>query len=144
MKLSVETLARIYAAGRNYASLVIGFCTSLGLISVAQSKTLTESLGQIYDGVALITQGFTSIWQVLVVVGGPFVGAILAWYAQRSAKTPNVVQQVVATAQDPTDPKKAEAAKVVLANAAVQAGAEKVVAPGIADNPATLPNVVSK
>lgn len=89
MKLSFETLARIFAAGRNYANLVIGFCASLGLISVAQQKTLTESLSEMAAGLSQIVHGLSSIWQILVVVGGPFVGAILAWYAQRSAKTVN-------------------------------------------------------
>lgn len=94
MKLSFETLARIYAAGRNYANLVIGFCASLGLISVAQQKTLTESLAEVYAGVSQIAHGLSSIWQILVVVGGPFVGAVLAWYAQRSATTPKQSEAV--------------------------------------------------
>lgn len=94
MKLSFETLARIYAAGRNYANLAIGFCASLGLISIAQQKTLTESLSEVYAGVSQIVHGLSSIWQILVVVGGPFVGAIMAWYAQRSAKTTNQADAV--------------------------------------------------
>lgn len=89
MKLSLETVARLYAAGRNYANMAIGFAASLGLISAAQSKTLTESLSEVWAGISQIVHGLTSIWQVLVIVGGPFVGAVLAWYAQRSAKTDN-------------------------------------------------------
>jgi hypothetical protein len=87
MKLiSFETLARFYAAARNYASLAIGFATSIGLISIAQQKTMTDGLSEIYAGISEIVHGAGSIWQVLVVVGGPFVAAVLAWYAQRSAK----------------------------------------------------------
>lgn len=89
MKLSLETIARLYAAGRNYANLVIGFGVSLGLVSAAQSKTLTESLTEIWTGISQVVHGLTSIWQVLVIIGGPAVTAVLAWYAQRSAKTDN-------------------------------------------------------
>ncbi len=104
MKLSFETLARIYAGGRNYANLIIGFCTSLGLISIAQQKSLLESLNEVYAGVSQIAHGLSSIWQVLVVVGGPFVGAVLAWYAQRSAKTINQATSVKAAVVDPRTP----------------------------------------
>lgn len=141
MKLSIGMIGQIYAAGRNYINLILGFCTSLGLLSVTQSKTLTESFAEVYQGISLIAHGFTSIWQVLVVVGGPLVGAIVAWWASRSAKPENQAASLVAQAQDPTNPVKQEAAKVAVSNAAVLAGAEKVVNPSIADNPATLPAV---
>lgn len=95
MKLSLETLARLYAAGRNYANMGIGFAASVGLISVVQQKTLTDGLSDIYAGVSQIVHGAGSIWQVLVIVGGPFIGAVLAWYAQRSAKTDNKAQAIV-------------------------------------------------
>lgn len=95
MKLSLETLARLYAAGRNYANMGIGFAASVGLISVVQQKTLTDGLSDIYAGVSQIVHGAGSIWQVLVIVVGPFIGAVLAWYAQRSAKTDNKAQAIV-------------------------------------------------
>lgn len=84
--ISFETLARFYAAARNYASLGIGFAASIGVISVAQQKSMTDGLSDIVSGVSQIVHGAASIWQVLVVVGGPFVAAVLAWFAQRSAK----------------------------------------------------------
>lgn len=96
MKLSLETLARLYAAGRNYANMGIGFAASVGLISVVQQKTLTDGLSDIYAGVSQIVHGAGSIWQVLVIVGGPFVGAVLAWYAQRSAKDANKADAIIA------------------------------------------------
>jgi hypothetical protein len=114
MKLSFETLARIYAAGRNYANMIVGFAASLGLISVAQQKTLTESLGEVWSGISQIAHGLTSIWQVLVVVGGPFVGAVLAWYAQRSAKGEAQAAAIGANPDTKVEPQPDGSAKVTL------------------------------
>jgi predicted TIM-barrel enzyme len=86
MKFSIETAARVYAAGRNYINLGLGFATSAGVISIAQDKSLTDSFNEIYQGVSLIVHGASSIGQVAIVIGGPIVGGVLAWYAQRSAK----------------------------------------------------------
>jgi hypothetical protein len=86
MKFSIETAARVYAAGRNYISLGLGFAASAGVISAAQDKSLTDSFNEIYQGVSLIVHGATSVWQVAVVIGAPIVGGVVAWYAQRSAK----------------------------------------------------------
>lgn len=142
MKISLETVARIYAAGRNYANLAAGAAFSLGLVSASQNKTVTESLAEIANGVSMIVHGFTSIWQVAVVVGAPVVGGVLAWYAQRSAKTDNKIEAAKAVASDPSDPKQLDA-QIALSNAAATIpGATKVVNPVIADNPATAPNVV--
>ncbi len=142
MAFSLETVARIYASGRNYVNLGLGFATSVGLFSVAQSKTLTESLTEVYTGISQVAHGLTSIWQVLVVVGAPAVGAVLAWYAQRSAKTENKQASIIATAADPNDPKASEA-KVAIVNAAASLPeVQKVVAPALADIPATASAVV--
>lgn len=113
MTLSIETVARLYAAGRNYANMAIGFAASLGLVSAAQSKTLSESLTEVWSGVSQIVHGLTSIWQVLAIVGGPFVGALLAWYAQRSAKTENKAVEVQKAVVDPKSPITAKAAEAI-------------------------------
>ena len=138
MKLSVEMIGRIWASGRNYISLVAGAAASIGLMSAAQQKGISEGLDQITAGVAQIVHGGQSIWVILVAVGGPFVGAVAAWYAQRSAKAPAQAAALVAQANDPTNPAKQEEAKVVVSNAAVLSGAQKVVNPEIADNDKTL------
>lgn len=117
MKLSLETVARLWAAGRNYANLFIGFGVSLGLVSVAQSKTLSESLNEIWTGLSQVVHGLTSIWQVLVIIGGPAVTAVLAWYAQRSAKTVNQAVAVKAAVVDPNTPISPETKTAIVAAA---------------------------
>ena len=144
MKLSVSTLAQFFASARNYMSMAAGAALTLGVTNAAQNKTLTESIDEVFTGLSMVYHGATSIWQLGVILLTPVIGWYMARKASQSAKPENQVATAVAVAKDPADPQKAEAAKVLLANAAVQAGAEKVVAPGIADNPATLPNVVSK
>lgn len=142
--LSVSSLAQLYAKGRNYASAAAGAALMLGVTNAAQNKTLTESLNEVFTGLSMVYHGATSIWQLGVILATPLVGWYMARKAGQSAQPENQVATAVAAAKDTSDPKKAEAVQVLLANGAVQAGAEKVVNPGIADNPATLPQVVSK
>lgn len=142
MKLSLETVARFYAAGRNYANMAIGFAAGAGVLSAAQDKTLTDALNEMATGIGLLVHGATSAYQVGVIVLGPLIGGVLAWMAQRSARNDNKAASLVASAKDATDPKAIEATIIVSNAAAAVPGTQKVVNPLIADNPATAANVV--
>lgn len=117
MKFSLETVARVYAAGRNYIALGLGFATSAGIISASQNKTLTDSLGDIYQGVSLIVHGATSISVVAITVGGPIAAVVVAWYAQRSAKVENQAKAVQAAVVDPNTPISPEVKTTILTTA---------------------------
>lgn len=117
MGLSIETVRRFYASGRNYANYFLGVATTLGFVSASQSKTLTDSFNEIVNGVSQIVHGATSIWQVGVVVLGPVTGVILARFASNSASTASQMASVKAAANDPTDPEKAKAAQAAMLTA---------------------------
>jgi len=99
MKLSVETVGRLWASGRNYISTAVGFVGGIGLMNASQSKGMMDALGQIYDGVALIVTGATSFWQILV-VAFPIVGVVMAKLASNSAKTESQAASFKAAALD--------------------------------------------
>ena len=86
MKFSVETIGKIAAQGRNYASMLVGFIGGVGVISAAQSKGLTDSLNEIAAGVSQIVHGATSIWQILL-AAFPFLQTAFVDLAGNSAKT---------------------------------------------------------
>lgn len=104
MKFSVETVRRLWASGRNYASLVLGFASGIGVVSAAQEKGLNDALNEIYQGVSLIVHGGTSAWVILVAIGAPIIGPIIARYASKSATTESQAKAVVAAVADPNTP----------------------------------------
>lgn len=117
MTISTETIGRLLASGRGYAQYFVGFATSLGLISASQSKTLTDSLAEVVSGVTQIVHGFTSIWQIGVVVLAPVVSVVLAKWSSNSAKTANQAAAVKAAVADPNTPIAPEVKETIITTA---------------------------
>jgi hypothetical protein len=101
MNISTETIGRVYASGRNYLNLIIGFASGIGVVSASQSKGLTDSLSEIYNGLSQVVHGATSFWQIIAVVAAPIVGPILARMASNSAKIANQAAAVQTAVKDP-------------------------------------------
>lgn len=114
MAFSTETIGRLYASGRNYVNLGIGFASGIGLISAAQNKGLMDALSEMYNGVSMIVHGATSAWTILAVVAAPIVGPILARMASNSAKVENQAPAVLAAIKDPNTPIAPEVKATVL------------------------------
>ena len=114
MKFSVETIGRLWASGRNYANLGIGFASGIGILSAAQNKGITDALGQIYDGVAQVVTGATSLWQIVAVIAAPIIGPILARMASNSAKNERQAASLVSSIKDPNTPISSEVKAIVL------------------------------
>ena len=123
MKFSVETLGKIAAQGRNYASMLVGFIGGVGIISASQSKGLTDSLTEIANGVSQIVHGATSIWQILI-AAFPFIAVWFASIAGKSATTDSQAAAVKAAVNDPTKPVSLQA-KANIMDTAVAAGEVK-------------------
>lgn len=104
MKLSVETIGRLWASGRNYANLLLGFGAGIGVVSASQQKGFTDALNEIYQGVTLIVHGGTSAWAIITVIAAPIVGPLLARMASNSAKTENQAKAIAASVDDPKTP----------------------------------------
>lgn len=104
MAISTETIGRLYASGRNYANLLIGFASGIGLISAAQNKGLMDALTEIYNGISQIVHGATSAWQIIVVIAAPIVGPLLARMASNSAKVTSQAAALHAAVVDPNTP----------------------------------------
>ena len=124
IQLSTETIGRLWASGRNYASLGIGFASGIGVISAAQNKGLTDSLAEIYNGVSQVVHGATSAWQIMAVVLAPIIGPIIARYASKSATVANQSAAVKIAIADPNTPITPEVKATVLD------AAKAVVVPG--------------
>lgn len=103
MTLSSETIGRLLASGRNYASTIVGFIGGVGVISAAQSKGLTDAINEIINGLSMVVHGATSMWSILI-VAFPLIGVILAKIASNSAKTVNQAAAVKAAVVDPNTP----------------------------------------
>lgn len=116
MAFSTETIGRLLASGRNYASTIVGFVGGIGLMSAAQSKGLMDALNEMINGVSMIVHGASSAWQILV-VAFPIIGIIMAKMASNSAKTVNQAAAVGAAVKDPNTPVSDEA-KVAIVQAA--------------------------
>lgn len=114
MAISTETIGRLYASGRNYINLGIGFASGVGILSASQNKGLTDALGEMYNGVSMIVHGATSAWTILAVVAAPIIGPILARMASNSAKTVNQAASVKAAIVDPNTEIKPEVKAAVL------------------------------
>lgn len=114
MAFSTETIGRLYASGRNYINSGLGLLTGIGLMSAAQNKGLTDSIGEIYNGVSQIVHGATSAWQIIAVIAAPILTPIIARYASRSAKVDNQAAAVKAAIIDPNTDITPEVKAVVL------------------------------
>ena len=100
MAFSTETIGKLWASGRNYASMIVGFIGGVGIISAAQSKGLTDSLNEIFSGVNQIVHGATSLWGILV-AAFPILAVLFAKLASNSASTTNQAAAVQAAIKDP-------------------------------------------
>jgi hypothetical protein len=118
MAISSETIGRLLASGRGYAQFVVGAATSIGLLSAANSKGLTDGLSDVFAGISQTIHGFTSIWQILVVVLAPISSVVLAKWSSNSAKVVNQAAAVKAAVVDPNTPipPEAKTAIIVAAN----------------------------
>ena len=121
MAISTETIGRLLASGRNYASVIVGFVGGVGVVSASQQKGLTDALNEIFNGLSMIFHGATSLWQILV-VAFPIIGIAMAKFASNSAKVTNQAAAVQAAAVDPNTPiaPEAKTAIVAAANAVVK------------------------
>lgn len=104
MNISTETIGRLYASGRNYANLAIGFGAGIGVLSAAQDKGLMDAFNEMYTGVSQVVHGATSAWTIIAVVAAPIIGPILARMASNSATIPNQAAAVKAAIVDPNTP----------------------------------------
>lgn len=117
MAISSETIGRLLASGRGYAQFFVGAATSIGLLSAANSKGLTDGLSDVFAGISQMVHGFTSIWQILVVVLAPITSVALAKWSSNSAKIVNQVVAVQAAVKDPNTPIPPEVKTAIVATA---------------------------
>lgn len=117
MNISTETVGRLLASARGYSQYAVGFATSLGLLSAANSKGLTDGLADIFAGVNQTIHGFTSVWQIGVVVLAPVASVVLAKWSSNSAKVSNQAVAVQAAVVDPNTPIAPETKAVILSAA---------------------------
>lgn len=113
MTFSTETIGRLLASGRNYASTIVGFIGGVGLMSASQQKGFTDALNEIFNGLSQVFHGATSLWQILI-VAFPVIGAVMAKLASNSAKVSNQAVALKAAIVDPNTPIPAEVKTVVL------------------------------
>jgi hypothetical protein len=116
MAISTETLGRLLASGRNYASTLVGFIGGVGVVSAAQSKGLTDALNEIFNGLSMVFHGATSLWQILM-VAFPVIGIVMAKFASNSAKLTNQAAAVKAAVVDPNTPVTSETKTAIVAAA---------------------------
>lgn len=100
MALSVETVNKLLASGRNYISTIVGFVGGIGLMSASQQKGVSDAFAEIFNGVSQIVHGATSLWGILV-VAFPIIGIWMASMASKSATVVNQAASVKAAAIDP-------------------------------------------
>lgn len=113
MTFSTETIGRLLASGRNYASTIVGFIGGVGLMSASQQKGFTDALNEIFNGLSQIVHGATSLWQILI-VAFPVIGVLMARLASNSAKVSNQAVALKAAIVDPNTSIPAEVKTVVL------------------------------
>lgn len=101
MQLSTETIGRLLASARGYTQYAVGFATSLGLMTAANSKGLTDGFNDIFNGISQMVHGFSSVWQIGVVVLTPVASIFLARWSSNSAKTSSQAASVQAAVKDP-------------------------------------------
>lgn len=117
MALSTETIGRLLASARGYSQYAVGFATSLGLLSAANSKGLTDGLSDVFAGISQTIHGFTSIWQISVVVLAPVTSIVLARWSSNTAKVTSQAAAVQAAVIDPNTPIAPEAKTAIVAAA---------------------------
>lgn len=117
MAFSVETVARLMASARGYAQFGVGALTSIGLLSAANSKGLTDGFADVFAGITQTIHGFTSIWQILAVVMAPIASVVLAKWSSNTAKTVNQAAAVKAAVADPNTPITPEVKTAIVAAA---------------------------
>lgn len=117
MAFSVETVARLMASARGYAQFGVGALTSIGLLSAANSKGLTDGFADVFAGITQTIHGFTSIWQILTVVMAPIASVVLAKWSSNTAKTVNQAAAVKAAVADPNTPITPEVKTAIVAAA---------------------------
>ncbi|HXP63982.1 MAG TPA: hypothetical protein VN815_00790 [Steroidobacteraceae bacterium] len=113
MALSVETVNRLLASGRNYVSTIVGFVGGIGLMSAAQQKGVSEALTEIFNGLSQIVHGATSLWGILI-VAFPAIGLWMGRIASNSAKVTSQTAAVKAAVADPNTPIPPEAKTAIV------------------------------
>jgi hypothetical protein len=116
MSISTETIGRLLASGRNYASTIVGFIGGVGLMSASQSKGLTDAFNEMINGLSMIVHGATDAWGILV-VAFPIIGVVLAKWASNSAKVANQAAAVQAAVVDPNTPIAPEVKETIITTA---------------------------
>jgi hypothetical protein len=117
MAFSSESVGQILASGRHYVSTTVGFIGGIGIMSAAQSKGITDSVNQIFDGLKMIFEGGSNLWAILV-VAFPLIGGIMGKIASNSASVPSQAAAVKAAVLDPATPVSIEAKAAILDAAA--------------------------
>jgi hypothetical protein len=117
MQISTETVGRLLASARGYTQYAIGFATSLGLLTAANSKGLADGFSDIFAGISQTVHGFTSVWQIGVVVLAPVASIVLAKWSSNSAKVSNQAVAVQAAVVDPNTPIAPETKAVIVSTA---------------------------
>ena len=148
MAFSIETIGRLWAAGRNLGNQAIGIMVGAGLATAAQQQGFVEALDQIWKGAQMIYSGGSSLYAIGIVVLGPPIGWFWSYVAQRSAKTDSQAAAVHAAVADPNTLVSAETQKSIIQTTASIAQSNnlevskdaKVV---LLDATASLPEVVS-
>lgn len=100
MNLSLETIAKIYAQGRNYINQFLGAVVMFGVMTASQQKQVMDGLSDIWSGLTQAFSGASHVWQVAVIVLGPIIGGWLAKKAGNSASTEGQKQSLIARAHD--------------------------------------------
>lgn len=139
--MDVPTKSQVIAAGRHALTFAMGGITAaaaLHVISPSDATSATAAVNQISAGLASIIAGLTTL-----------VGIASGLYAAWSASPLSQIFAVKKLATDtPTTTGTAaiqKDAQVALVNAAASIpGTQKVVNPMLADNPATVSNVVKQ
>jgi hypothetical protein len=117
MAFSSETVGKVLASGRHYVSTTVGFIGGIGIMSAAQSKGVTDSVNQIFDGLKMIFEGGSNLWAILV-VAFPLIGGVMGKIASNSASVPSQAAAVKAAVQDPNTSVSLEAKAAILDAAA--------------------------
>lgn len=99
--LSLETIAKLYAQGRNYVNMGLGAVVMFGMMTASQQKSVMDGLTDIWTGLGQAFTGASHIWQVGVIVVGPIITAYLAKKAGNSASTQSQGDSLKARAADP-------------------------------------------
>lgn len=98
---SIESIAQLYAQGRNYINMGMGAIVMFGMMTAAQQKSVMDGLTDIWAGLSQAFTGASHIWQVGVIIIGPIVTAYLAKKAGNAASTQNQKDSLIARANDP-------------------------------------------